>query len=238
MIAAQALADGSNAGTCTASVQDSSMSERDLKLLSTLRAAKEMVHSLRHKYPYPSETSTSTESQLASDLHSLGKALYSTLEDEGNISVLVTPAEAARPIADESNADERLPKRERRRHDESQRMRSTAPLQDLSYPTSVSIFVQSLIDATNEDAAGRFTSISDVDSDLKLMIELPNKYLFDAPPEASTGKLSLSSDLYGIRMQRSKLMNAFESVVVTGEERRGLALISGRSGSGKVRSYR
>ena len=233
-ISAQALVNG-GMNTATASTQDSSMSERDLKLLTTLRAAREMVHSLRYKYPYPSYTSTSTGSQLASDLHSLGKALYSTLEDEGNISVVVTP-DAVRPITDDSNDDNRLAKRERRHHDESQRMRSTAPLQDLGYPTSVSIFVQSLIDATDEDAAERFTSISDVDRDLQLMIESPSKYLFDAPPEAPTGKLGVSSELYGIQTQRSKLMNAFRSVVVTGEEPRGLALISGRSGSGKVSS--
>ena len=221
---------GLNVGTA-ATIQDTPMSERSRKLLITLRAAQEMVRSLREKYP--DENLSSTGSPLASELHSLGKALYMTLGDEGNALAGVTPGTAS-PMAEDTTADERMPKRERRRNGEDQRMHDTVPLQDLGYPTNASIFVQSLIDATNEDAAERFTSLSDVDSDLRLMIEFSDKYLFDAPPEASTGRLDLSSVLYGIQTQRNKLMNAFQSVLVTGEERHGLALISGRSGSGKV----
>lgn len=231
MSSAYAQPHGLNAATA-APTQDSFMSEGDLKLLSTLRATKEMVRPLREKYP--DENLSSTESQLASDLHSLGKALYRTLEDEGCTSAEVTSG-AARPMGEDANADERLPKRERRRHAEYHRMHNAIPLQDLGYPTNVSIFIQSLIDATDEDAAERFASLSDVDNDLRLMIEFPDKYVFDAPPETSTGKLGLSSELYGMQTQRNKLISAFQSVVVTREERRGLALISGRSGSGKVR---
>ena len=231
MSSAYAEPHGLNAATA-APMQDSFMSDRDLKVLSALRATKEMVRPLREKYH--DENSSSTESLLASDLHSLGKALYRTLEDEGCASAEVTSG-AARPVVGRAHDDESLPKRGRRRHAEDQPGHGTIPLQDLGYPTNVSIFVQSLVDATNEDAAERFTSLSDVDNDLRLMIEFPDKYLSDAPPEASTEKLSLSSELYGIQTQRNKLINAFQSVVVTQEERRGLALISGRSGSGKVR---
>ena len=131
------------------------------------------------------------------------------------------------------NNEERSLKRGRRR-DEHEPERGAASLQDLGYPTSISIFVQSLIDATDEDAVERFTAMSAVDNDLRLMIDFPDKYLFDAPPEATTGRLDMPSGLYGVHTQRSKLANAFQSVVATGEERHGLALISGRSGSGKV----
>ena len=87
-----------------------SMTERDLKLLSTLRAAREMVGSLPNKYP--DETSSlSTGSQMASDLHSLGEALYRALEDEGSTSAEVTPV-TARPMVEDSNANKRLPKRD------------------------------------------------------------------------------------------------------------------------------
>lgn len=207
-----------------------STTERDLKLLSTLRAAREMVRSLPNKYP--DETSSlSTGSQMASDLHSLGEALYRALGDEGSTSAEATPA-TARPMAEDANANKRLPKRDRRRRNENQPGRGTIPLQELGYPTNMSIFVQSMIDATDEDATERFTSLSDVVNDLRLMIEFPDKYLFDALP--STGRLDFFPELYGMQSQRNKLMNAFQSVVVTREERRGLVLISGRSGSGKV----
>ena len=229
----QASANGGTNAVTRMESNQHSMTERDLKLLSTLRAAREMVRSLPNKYP--DETSSfSAGSQMASDLHSLGEALYRALQDEGSTSAEAIPVTAG-PMAEDANANKRLPKRERRRCNENPG-RGTVPLQELGYPTNMSIFVQSMIDATDEDAPERFTSLSDVDNDLQLMIEFSDKYLFDALPEASTGRLEFSSELYGMQTQRSKLMNAFQSVVVTREEHCGLALISGRSGSGKVSS--
>ena len=207
-----------------------STSERDSQLLTTLRAARDIVRSLREKCYGASATGRRT----ASELRLFGEALYKTLAGEDNTSAVSTVGERSGP-GDIGN--ERSLKRERRR-DEEQPGHTRTPLQDLGYPTSISIFVQSLIDATDEDTAERFTSLSDVDNDLRLMIEFPNKYLFDAPPEVLTGRLGFPSDLYGLQMQQNKLMNAFKSVVVTGEERHGLALISGRSGSGKVSTGR
>ena len=227
-----APADDSNkaGGPIQADIGIDLTSERDLQLLSTLRAARDMVRSLREKCYGASPTGL----QTASELHSFGEALYKTLAGEDSTSAVSTVGERSGP-GDIGN--ERSLKRERRR-DEEQPGHTRTPLQDLGYPTSISIFVQSLIDATDEDTAERFTSLSDVDNDLRLMIDFPNKYLFDAPPEVLTGRLGFPSDLYGLQMQQNKLMNAFESVVVTGEERHGLALISGRSGSGKVSTGR
>ena len=204
-----------------------STSERDVQLLSTLRAAREMVRSLQHKNIEASATGL----QTAAELHSLGEALYRTLAGEGTTSAVSSNSEMPGP---RDNNENRLSKRERRRDEDQLGHTSRTPLQDFGYPTGMSIFVQSLIDATDEDAVERFTSLSDVDNDLRLMIDFPNIYLFDALPQASTERLSFPSDLYGLQTQQNKLMNAFQSVVVTGEERHGLALISGRSGSGKV----
>lgn len=213
-------------GDSATPIDYSSFSERDLQLLSFLRAAKEMVRTP----PDNHHGASATGFQVAADLHSLGTALYRTLTDEdGGFRAFLNDVKP-RP---KDGSDERTPKRDRRRH-EDQPAHGAASLQDLGYPTSISIFVQSLIDATNGDALERFTSISGVDSDLRLMIEFPDKYLFDPPPEVLTGRLRTAPGLYGIQTQQSKLMNAFKSVVVNGEERSGLALISGRSGSGKV----
>ena len=202
-------------------------SERNLQLLATLRATREMTRALRDKY----NRASATNRQTAADLRAVGEALYETLTGEDGS--LAMPSVGQGINLDEDHNDERTPKRERRR-EEDQRGHTTTPLQDLGYPTSISIFVQSLIDSTDGDAIERFTSFADVDNDLRLMIEFPNKYLFDAPPEAWMGRLDFPSDLYGIQRQRAKLKNAFRSVVVNGEERHGLALIAGQSGSGKV----
>ena len=212
-------------------IQDGTGSNLDpiSQLLTTLRTTREMVRSLQQKYIEASATGL----QIAAELHSLGEALYRTLAGEGTTSAVSSNGE--RPGTGDNN-DERTSKRERRRDEEQPGLTSRTSLQDLGYPTSVSIFVRSLIDATDEDAVERFTSLSDVDNDLRSMIDFPDKYLLGAPPEATTGRLDMPSGLYGVQTQQSKLMNAFESVVVTGEERHGLALISGRSGSGKVSS--
>jgi len=204
--------------------------ERSLQqLLPFLRAVQGMVGTLREKYD-----ADATSSQLCTDLHSLGKVLYRTLGGT-EYSRPIVPTDVNRWA--KYNPGERLPKRERRREEmEGRRAEDgVVPLQDLGFPTSISIFVQSLIDAIDEDVLERFELISSVDADLRLMIDYPRKYLFDPPNVVSTGKLEFSSELYGVQIQQGKLMAAFQNVVVTGEERRGLVLISGPSGAGKVR---
>jgi hypothetical protein len=290
-----ALGDGarkssSNGAIGSNQVYHSSIPNRNLQLLSTLRSVREVVQSLRETHDGASPTRTSaagdspnvsasavTSEMILSSLlqrqqrqrsrsdspmtsltdaastlkvrqtshasvgpaptfavalHSLGTELYRTLAAGDSAAMVASDGVRPRP---EGNGDGRSSKRERR-HDEARLAHGAAPLQDLGCPTNISIFVQSLIDATDEDAIERFTSLSDVENDLRLMIDFPTKYLFDPLNETSTGRLGLSQELYGIERQRERLMNAFQSVVVTGEESHGLALVSGRSGSGKVRS--
>ena len=200
------------------------------QLLLFLRASQETVRPLREKYH-----GASSSNQICSDLHSLGKVLYSMLAKEhGDGSTSSSNVN----MRSEDDSEEPLAKRERRRGEvESGRQAlegGRVPLQDLGYPSSISVFVQSLIHATDEDAPDRFQSILDVDNDLRLMIEYPDKYLLEQSQEVFAGIFNSSSKLYGMQEQQNKLMNAFESVIVTGQERRGLVLISGQSGTGKV----
>jgi len=227
-MSAHAVVDESNVSVALSQVDRSSAPDRNLQLLSTLRSVREMVQSLRGKH----DGASPTRGRIAADLHSLGEELYRILA-AGDSAAMVA-SDGVRPSPD-SNGDGRLSKRERRR-DEDRFDSGTASLQDLGCPTNISIFVQSLIDATDEDATERFTSLSDVENDLRLMIDFPTKYLFDNLHETSTGRLGLSQELYGIQRQRERLMNSFQEVIVSGKVSRGLALISGRSGSGKVRS--
>jgi hypothetical protein len=209
---------------------DGLVSGRGMALLSTLEAVRGMVRSLREK----EDGASADGDQIAADLNSLGEALYRTLAGDESAPA-ASPAGVNPGVEEERH--ERVPKRERHRdEDRPGGACDIVPLQDLGFPTKLCIFVQSLIDATDEDAAERFTSMSEVDIDLRLMIEFPNRYLFDPPQELLTGRLCVPSGLYGIKVQQNKLMNAFQSVVETGDMRHGLALVCGRSGSGKVRS--
>ena len=146
-------------------------------------------------------------------------------------------------VADGNNIDngsgngngngERLQKRERR---------PIAPkLKDLGHPVGISIFCQSLIDATDEDAPERFATLTDVEDDVERMIAVPDKYVFGQASLSisSNGSgggqmMNIPTTLYGRTVHQSMLLQAFQSVIGAGEESRGLALVSGRSGSGKV----
>ena len=217
----------SSGGSTTSLALDRSSLQQ---LLPFLRAAQETERPLRENYQ-----GNSRSNQICSNLHSLGIVLYKMLSmehgDGSNSSSNVN-------MRSGDDSEEPLAKRERRRWEvESGRQAEEGgrvPLQDLGYPSSISVFVQSLIDATDEDAPDRFQSILDVDNDLRLMIEYPDKYLVDPQGISSAGKLDVSTELYGVQAQQNKLMDAFRSVFVTGEESRGLVLISGQSGTGKV----
>ena len=224
----------SSYGGCSSTSSASLASDRSSpqQLLPFLRAAQETVRPLREKYH-----GTSISNEICADLHSLGKVLYRMLAMEnGGGSTSSTDVN----MRSGDDSEEPLAKRERRRGEvESGRQALEGgrfPLQDLGYPSTLSVFVQSLIDATDEDASDRFQSILDVDNDLRLMIEYPDKYLLEQSQEVFAGTFNSSSKLYGMQEQQNKLINAFQSVFVTGEEPRGLVLISGQSGTGKVSS--
>ena len=196
---------------------------------------REVVRHLRQKHEQ-TETAVANASAAANaDLHTLGVALYQTLAGESFSNNI--PASSLEQNNDNANdGGERSQKRERHLG----RQNDLPALRDLGHPIGLSIFVQSLIDATDEDAPERFASIGDVEDDLERMIVMPDKYVFGQPslPSSSSttaaGQMQIATTLYGRQVQQSQLMQAFQGVIVTGEESRGLALVSGPSGSGKV----
>lgn len=207
----------------TSGIAPSSAAEKGWEtIISTLEATREVILSLREKH---GENATALK-----ELSSLGKALYKSLANQDeNVSKFDDEGSGKFDID-----NQRLPKRERRREQGRAEDGAFFSLQDLDYPTNVSIFVQSLIDSTDEYALERFISLPDVENDLQLMLAFPHKYISHSSQENWTGKLKVSSKLYGIQTQQTKLMDAFDEVIINGKESHGLALISGRSGSGKV----
>ena len=211
------------------------------QLPSTLVSVREVVRHLRQKHEKSAVVSNTCTA--GDDLHTLGLALYRSLAGE---NYCASCWEEHGADADDKNIDndngnsERLQKRERRPKDGGRG--GEFALKDLGYPVSISIFVQSLIDATDGDASERFATLKDVEDDVERMIVDPDKYVF------GQASLSISSNgsgggqtmnisattLYGREAQESKLLQAFESVMAASENSRGLALVSGRSGSGKV----
>ena len=79
-------------------------------------------------------------------------------------------------------------------------------------------------------------AVQELDEELRMMLEDPDKYLSDATsnhPDV-TGAISIPPKLYGQERPMERLMNAYQSVFVKRQNDRGVVLISGRAGSGKV----
>lgn len=211
-------------------------------LMSTLEAFRGIARTFLTKH-HESSTSGSSSTSVSSgtlqqDLNSLGQALYNTLAgEEAPPSDAHVPSvcSAANGVYSRQDVDTegRSTKRERVRGTSSGL--TCIPLKDLGYPLNVSIFVTNLLDATDDSAKERFTSAKDVDDELGRLLAEPERYLFDPPPDSITGELCFPPGrLYGRGIQQEKLMSAFFSIFVSCEERSGLALLSGHSGSGKV----
>ena len=171
------------------------------------------------------------------DLYRLGENLYSMLTQTEGTELAAAKAEPMQPASEDSfssSSDVRLAKRHGRAAAGSSAS-SRLPLTDFGYPANLHIFVSSLLDSGSDWAENEFTSIFEVDDELKTMIEFPEKFLFDLPSSASTVTLNIPAKMYGQDRQRAKLMDAFQSVLIACEDARGLAVISGQAGSGKVR---
>ena len=230
------------------SVDDDPVASYRRQLLATLVSVRKVVRHLRRKH---SEVTGVVWDTASDDLHALGVALYESLASESHSASRSEEHDAdgsgsgsgsGNGNGNGNDNDERLQKRGRRPKDSGGRGEFAPKLKDLGYPTSISIFVQSLIDSTDEDAPERFATLTDVEDDVERMIDHPEKYVF------GQASLSVSSSgsgggqmmnfptttLYGRTVHQSKLLQAFHSVIEAGEESRGLALVSGPSGSGKV----
>lgn len=102
-------------------------------------------------------------------------------------------------------------------------------------PVALSILVSSLLDATDPTSIDRFASVEDVEADIWRMKAKPERFLFDPPPEALTGKLDFSRNkLFGRKPDRKKLRSAFDRVFIRKKVDRGLVILSGGAGVGKT----
>ena len=226
------------------SSRSSGSGDRRQHLLNVLNYARTITIGLCSKHDRRSDLEVEATSSrnglgrnLAKDLRRLGADLYSMLtQAEGTALAAAMVDQPTQPMCEDSSStssDVRLAKR----HGRSAVSGSASPrlpLTDFGYPTNLGIFVSSLLDSGSDYAEHEFASISEVDDELRMMIEFPEKFLFDLPPSASTGTLNFPDTMYGQDQQRAKLTNAFESVLIACEDARGLAVISGRAGSGKV----
>lgn len=199
-------------------------------LLSKLQFALQIVDTLRMKHSNAS-VGTTHRTRMEEDLHSLGKEMFRMLTGGTHLLRHDNIDGSACPSPNDNNVDDESGRRTKRVHKSSG---VVGALEDGGYPVNLCIFVKSLVDSTDHDAAGRFASIADVEEELHRMITYPERYLNDPVAKDSSGELRPPSRIYGCKIQKEKLLQAFRSVFVAREDSRGLALISGRSGSGKV----
>ena len=214
-------------------------------LLNVLHCARAVTKGLCSKYGRKSDlemgaTCTSNsdpDRNLAKDLYQLGENLYSMLTQTESTALAAATAEPMEPASKDSfrSSSDPHPSKRHGRAAVGGSASSRLPLTDFGHPTNLDIFVSLLLDSGSDSAENEFESIFEVDDTLETMIDFPEKYLFDLPPSSSTGILNIPAKIYGQDLQRAELMDAFQSVLIACEDARGLAVISGRAGSGKVR---
>ena len=224
----------------------SGSADRRQYLLNVLNCARAVTKGLCSKYGRKSDLEMGTtgnsdpDRNLAKgDLYRLGENLYSMLTQTEGTELAAAKAEPMQPASEDSfssSSDVRLAKRHGRAAAGSSAS-SRLPLTDFGYPANLHIFVSSLLDSGSDWAENEFTSIFEVNDILETMIDFPEKFLFDLPSSASTVTLNIPAKMYGQDRQRAKLMDAFQSVLIACEDARGLAVISGQAGSGKVRHF-
>mmetsp|Transcript_14825 Transcript_14825/g.35681 ORF Transcript_14825/g.35681 Transcript_14825/m.35681 type:complete len:1443 (+) Transcript_14825:88-4416(+) len=131
------------------------------------------------------------------------------------------------------------------------------PLLKLGLPSSISMFVKSLIDCTKADEEGSpigcqdkggfprpydaYPSLGAASNDLHLLLQYPNRFLFDNTVVATGDTISVGSGLlhlrkhrlYGRHSQMSLLADTYCRVSLTGQSEG--VFVSGYSGSGKTK---
>jgi len=110
------------------------------------------------------------------------------------------------------------------------------PLHQWGVPVSLSILVDSLLQATDDEAPERYTSATDVADDLRSMISDPERFLFDTEVDEHAGKLAIppegSNALYGRNDVLERLRHMFDRSLMVGSAPE-MVLLAGVSGVGK-----
>ena len=111
------------------------------------------------------------------------------------------------------------------------------PLLDFGYPIRLSTMVDCLVQSRSSpnDSVCSFASTEDVEEELREMLEKPGRYLYDtAEAVYCGGQLRFAQDkLYGRSEEVATLMSAYDRVIHSKKEKRGIALINGYAGTGK-----
>ena len=231
-------------------------------LLQVLEVARTRMQTLCSKYPsdgtYGAGGADQYHRNMAQDLHQLGVELYHTLTREDSLLVWAggdiarnslmsvagggttgTNIVAASTVDFESEHEGGDDE-----DDDDDEYRATkrrggrrAPLIDFGYPSNVSFLVATLLRSISDFSEDDLVTVRELHEDLRLMLEAPDKYLVDIVSNdlGITGTLCIPPKLYGQERPMEILTNAFQSIFITRQNNRGLVLISGRAGSGKVR---
>ena len=225
-------------------------------LLKVLEVARQRMQTLCSKYPSDATRGAGGADQyhrnMAQDLHQLGVELYHTLTREDSLLVWAGGDIARNPlllgigqpnIAAASTVD-MASDHDDDDDDDDDEYRATkrrggrrAPLIDFGYPSNVSFLVATLLRSISDFSEEELVTVRELDEDLRLMLEAPDKYLVDmvSTDLGITGTLCIPPKLYGQERPMEILTNAFQSIFITRQNNRGLVLISGCAGSGKVR---
>ncbi len=111
---------------------------------------------------------------------------------------------------------------------------STEPLRQKGVPTSICDLIGNMLDIINGDLSKdeAYCAISDVRSDLQLMLDKPERFLYDMDLEklAVTG-LQLNKAVFGREMDLTALQNSYRRSILGENE---CAVIVGPSGIGKT----
>lgn len=210
-----------------------------------LRIARQFDISMNSKVPrQPSPDSNRT------DLAYLGVIFHELFSGQAisaqSSSSFLGPTSPTDEEDDISHMSQRSSKRERLKPDSSISVTSaeesidrpnwisTTPLHEYGLPVSLSILVSSLLCASDTSESERYSSIDECEIDLRMMESSPNRYLYDAPPEAPIGTLRVPSVLYGRERHEAVLKSAISRISNPSNQTREVFLISGLLGAGKT----
>ena len=115
--------------------------------------------------------------------------------------------------------------------------RGYVPLLDLGYPIRLSTMVDCLVksgSSPNENVCS-FASVNEVEEEIRDMLEQPSQSLYDiAAALYCDGHLRFAENkLYGRSGELATLMSAYDRVIHSKKEKRGITLINGYAGTGK-----
>ena len=111
------------------------------------------------------------------------------------------------------------------------------PLLDLGYPIRLSTMVDCLMKSGSSanDNVCSFASLKEVEEEIHDMLEQPSRNLYDvAAAVHCDGHLRFAENkLYGRSDELATLISAYDRVIHSKKEKRGIALINGYAGTGK-----